>query len=166
VMIDGVPINPPSGPSIGGGGPVGRTAADVIQGINVFAIDRVEVIKRTVPMLGEGGRNGIISIFMKSGTELEEANEAMMNNFIPFKLNGFPTQKRFTEIIEEQKLNPLLRGLKPTLYWNPELTTNTEELSQKVQFKSSESGGPMWVEIKGITADGQPISGKFVLNEQ
>lgn len=166
VMIDGVPINPPSGSIIGGGSPGGRTATEVIAGINVFAIDRVEVIKRTVSMLGEGGRNGIISIFMKSGADLQKANEAMMNNFTPFKLTGYPVQKSFSEIIEEQNLNPLLRGLKPTLYWNPELITNTEELSQKVQFKSPESGGQMWVEIKGITADGKPIIGKFVLNQQ
>lgn len=166
VMIDGVPVNPPSGPMIGGGSPAGRTATDIISGINVFAIERVEVIKRTVPMLGEAGRNGIISIFMKTGEELQKANDAIRNNFTPFKLQGFQKQKSFQEVVEEQQLNPLLRGLKPTLYWNPEVITNTEELSQAIQFKSSESAAPMWVEIKGITADGQPVEGKFVINQQ
>jgi hypothetical protein len=151
---------------LGGGSPAGRTATEVIEGINVFAIDRVEVIKRTVSMLGEGGRNGIISIFMKSGADLEKANEAMMNNFTPFKLSGFPTSRKFADVMEEQKLNPLLRGLRPTLYWNPEVITNTEALSQNVQFESSQTGGPMWVEIKGISADGQPIEGRFVINQQ
>lgn len=165
VMIDGVPINPPTGSMLGGGSPSGRTATDIIAGINVFAIKRVEVIKRTVSMLGEGGRNGIISIFMKTGKELEEANEALSNNFTSFQLTGFPIKKSFSTILEEQQQNPLLRGLKPTLYWNPELITNSEELSQKVQFKSSATGSPMWVEIKGISADGQPIEGRFVLNQ-
>jgi hypothetical protein len=165
VMIDGVPINPPSG-SLLGGSPSGRTATEVIEGINVFAIERVEVIKRTVSMLGEGGRNGIISIFMKSGAALRKANEAMMNSFTPFKLSGFPEPRKFADVLEEQKLNSLLRGLKPTLYWNPEVITNTEELSQNVQFKSSKTGGPMWVEIKGISAEGQPIEGRFVINQQ
>ncbi|WP_373400372.1 hypothetical protein V8V91_12670 [Algoriphagus halophilus] len=126
----------------------------------------MEVIKRTVPMLGEAGRNGIISIFMKTGEELQKANDAIRNNFTPFKLQGFQKQKSFQEVVEEQQLNPLLRGLKPTLYWNPEVITNTEELSQAIQFKSSESAAPMWVEIKGITADGQPVEGKFVINQQ
>ncbi|MEN2281791.1 carboxypeptidase regulatory-like domain-containing protein [Algoriphagus sp. SE2] len=166
VMIDGVPINPPSGSMLGGGSTSSRTATEVIAGINVFAIERVEIIKRTVSMLGEGGRNGIISIFMKSGADLEKANQAMMNNFTPFKLSGFPASRKFTDVIGEQKLNPLLRGLKPTLYWNPEVITNTEELSQKIQFKSSISGGPMWVEIKGISADGQPLEGRFVINQE
>ncbi|WP_296703344.1 TonB-dependent receptor plug domain-containing protein, partial [Algoriphagus sp.] len=166
VMIDGVPINPPTGSILGGGGASSRTATDVLAGINVFAIERVEVIKRTVSMLGEGGRNGIISIFMKSGAALKEAQEAMSNSFTPIKLSGFPTPRKFTEVMEEQKLNPLLRSLKPTLYWNPEVITNTEELSQKVQFQSSKTGGPMWVEIKGISADGQPIEGRFVINKE
>lgn len=165
VMIDGVPINPPSGPMIGGGSPGGRTATEVIQGINVFAIKRVEIIKRTVPMLGEGGRNGIISIFMKSGAELEKANEANMNSFTPFKLYGYQAPRKFEDVMEEQKSNSLLRGLKPTLYWNPEVITNTEELSQKVQFISSKTAGPMWVEIIGISAEGQPIVGRFVINQ-
>ena len=166
IMIDGVPINPPSGPMIGGGSASGRTATDIIAGINVFAIKRVEVIKRTVSMLGEGGRNGIISFIMKSGAELEEANEAMSNSFKPFKLSGFPKLKKFETVIEAQAQEPLLRGLKPTLYWNPEIITSEDVLSQKVTFKSSLSGGPMWVEIKGITADGQPVEGKFVINQQ
>ncbi len=166
VMIDGVPINPPSGSMLGGAGLGARTATEVIEGINVFAIDRVEVIKRTVSMLGEGGRNGIISIFMKSGADLEKANEAMMNSFKPFKLTGFPSSRKFEDVMKEQQLNPFLRGLKPTLYWNPQIITNTEELSQKVQFQSSPTGGPMWVEIKGISADGQPIEGRFVINQQ
>ncbi|MBN3520678.1 carboxypeptidase-like regulatory domain-containing protein [Algoriphagus lutimaris] len=166
VMIDGFPINPSSGPTIGGGSPSSRTATEIISGINVFAIKRVEVIKRTVSALGEGGRNGIISIFMKTGADLQKANEAIMNDFTPFNLSGFPSLRKFEDVMDEQENNSLLRGLKPTLYWNPEIITNTEELSQKVEFQSSKSGGPMWVEIKGITADGQPVEGKFVINQQ
>lgn len=166
VMIDGVPINPQFGSMVGGGSVASRTAADVIAGINVFAIDRVEVIKRTIPMLGEGGRNGVISIFMKSGAELEKANEAMKNNFTPNLLSGYPVEIKFQDVIETQKDNSLLRGLQPTLYWNPQLITNTEELSQKVSFKSSVSAGAMWVEIKGITAEGRPVKGTFIINQK
>lgn len=166
VMIDGVPINPPSGSMVGGGSLASRTASDVIAGINVFAIDRVEVIKRTIPMLGEGGRNGVISIFMKSGAELEKANEAMKNNFTPQLLSGYPIEQKFLDVIEAQKGNPVLRGLQPTLYWNPQVITNTEELTQKISFKSSESAGPMWIEIKGITAEGQAVEGRFIINQK
>ncbi|MBN7814916.1 carboxypeptidase regulatory-like domain-containing protein [Algoriphagus pacificus] len=166
VMIDGVPINPSSGPTIGGGSPSGRTATDIIAGINVFAIKRVEVIKRTVSALGEGGRNGIISIFMKTGLDLQKANDAIMNDFTPFYLSGYPSLRKFEDVMDEQENNSLLRGLRPTLYWNPEIITNSEELSQKVQFQSSKTGGPMWVEIKGISADGQPIEGRFVINQE
>jgi hypothetical protein len=165
VLIDGVPINFPSGTTLGGGGS-GRTVAQVIDGINVFAIARVEVIKRTVPVFGDGGRNGIISIFMKTGRELELANEAMQNNFTSYKLTGYSTPKGFQEVQNEQKANPLLRGLSPTLYWNPELITTESELVKKVQFKSAESGGPMWVEIRGISEKGEIIYGSFLINAQ
>lgn len=166
VFIDGVPINFPSGTTLGGGGPMGRSVLQIIEGINVFAIDRVEVIKRLVPSLGDAGRNGVISIFMKTGKDLEAANEAKRNSFSTFTLTGYPTPRSFLDIQKEQLENPLLRGLIPTLYWNPEVITSELELAKKVQFKSSESGGPMWIEIKGISETGEIVYGSFLINEQ
>ena len=166
VFIDGVPINFPSGTTLGGGGPTGRSVLQIIEGINVFAIDRVEVIKRLVPSLGDAGRNGVISIFMKTGKDLELANEAKRNNFTSFKLSGYPIPSNFQDIQKVQLENPLLRGLSPTLYWNPEVITSELELAKKVQFKSSESGGPMWVEIRGISETGEILTGSFLINEQ
>lgn len=166
VIIDGVPINFPTGTTLDGGGPTSRSVLQIIEGINVFAIDRVEVIKRLVPSLGDAGRNGIISIFMKTGKELEAANEAKRNSFSTFTLAGYPAPRSFLDIQKEQLDNPLLRGLSPTLYWNPEVITSELELARKVQFKSSVIGGPMWVEIRGISETGEILFGSFLINEQ
>jgi hypothetical protein len=97
---------------------------------------------------------------------LELANEAKRNSFSTFTLAGYPAPRSFLDIQKEQLENPLLRGLSPTLYWNPEVITSELELAKKVQFKSSESGGPMWVEIRGISETGEILTGSFLINEQ
>jgi hypothetical protein len=55
VMVDGVVL-------VTGGT---STAADNIRSINPFDIERVEVVSRMVPMLGDQGRNGVIAIYLK-----------------------------------------------------------------------------------------------------
>ncbi|WP_332910735.1 hypothetical protein [Algoriphagus boritolerans] len=47
----------------------GATAADNLRSINPFDIDRVEVVTRMAPMLGDQGRNGIIAVYLKDNLD-------------------------------------------------------------------------------------------------
>ncbi len=160
VLINGSPANFISGGMIAGG--ASRSVYNVIEGINVMAIDRVEVIKRMVPQYGDQGSNGIISIFLKTGAELEK----MANNYNLFQLEGFKSNVSF-DIAEESRGNyPFLEPFKPTLYWNPFIVTDGTKLSVPFEFKLNSISGPFLVEIRGITELGKAVYGTFILNQK
>ena len=151
VMINGIPA-----------ALAGTPVIDVLARINVFAIDRVEVIRRLVPTLGDQGRNGVISIFTKTGKEYEEAIMANMNSFQSFSIEGFPKKEWLLEKIK--KATDTNQTQRPVLYWNPNLISTENTLSQKILFTTGNQAGPIWLEIKGITNFGEPVYGHFVLN--
>jgi hypothetical protein len=160
VLINGVPANGSSGTVLGGGGG-GRTFYEVLEGVNIFNIERVEVIRRLVPMYGDLGRNGVISIILKSGDQLQK--EA--NNFTLLKLKGFAPRIPFEVAEASREFKPFLKPFRPTLYWNPALTNDGSRLSIPIEFLLNEKAGPILVEVRGITELGEPIYGTFVLNE-
>jgi hypothetical protein len=160
VLINGVPANGSSGTTLGGGGG-GRTFYEVLEGINIFNIERVEVIRRLVPMYGDLGRNGVISIILKSGEQLQKEG----NNFTLLKLQGFAPRIPFEVVEASRKFYPFLKPFRPTLYWNPSLTNDGSRLAIPIEFLLNEKAGPILVEVRGITELGEPIYGTFVLNE-
>lgn len=164
VLVNGSPMNSAGLSGLGGGSSGGQTAFDVISNLNVFSIERVEVIRRLVPQYGDLGRNGIISIFLKAGLDRSKAIEANMNNYTIFKLNGYPQIQSFEEVEKSRANFPFLTEYKPTLYWNPNLITEGSRMSQLIEFDLNEQSGPVWVEIRGITALGAPIYGTFLIN--
>lgn len=163
VLINGAPVNSPSGGTFGGTGG-GQTAYDVISNLDVFSIERVEVIRRLVPQYGDQGRNGLISIILKSGLDRAKAMEANMNNYTIFNLEGYSENQPFAELEKSRAEFPFLAEHKPTLYWNPYLITEESRMSQQVEFSLNENSGPIWVDIKGITEQGEPIYGCFLIN--
>lgn len=164
VLINGAPVNSPSGgATVTGGG--GQTAYDVISNLDVLSIERVEVIRRLVPQYGDQGRNGLISIILKTGLDRTKAMEANMNNYTIFKLDGYSEIRSFEKLEESRAEFPFLTEYKPTLYWNPNLITEESRMTQLIEFKLNEKSGPVWVEIRGITALGEPIFGSFLLND-
>ena len=160
VLINGVPANGSSGTLLGGGGG-GRTFYEVLEGVNIFNIERVEVIRRLVPMYGDLGRNGVISIILKSGEQLQKEG----NNFTLLKLQGFAPSLPFEVTESSRKFYPFLNPFRPTLYWNPSLTNDGSRLSIPIEFLLNEKSGPILVEVRGITELGEPIYGTFLLNE-
>jgi hypothetical protein len=144
----------------------GEPVIDIISSINVFAIDKVEVVRRLIPTLGDQGRNGVISIFLKTGLEYEKAMEESRNSFKLFQFDGLRANQPFEEIIRIQAEEPILKGIKPTLYWNPVLVTDRFSQSKSVEFKTSEKAGSMWIEIRGISETGEILTGSFLINEQ
>lgn len=163
VLINGAPINSAGGGTFGGTGG-GQTAFDVISNLDVFSIERVEIIRRLVPQYGDQGRNGIISIILKSGLDRAKAMEANMNNYTIFNLGGFPAYQAFEELEKSRAGFPFLTEFKPTLYWNPYLIATESRMSQQIEFQLNEKSGPIWVEIRGITDLGEPIYGSFLIN--
>ncbi len=151
VMVDGVVL-------VGGGM---STAADNLRTLNPFDIDRVEVVTRMVPMLGDQGKNGVIAVYLKD--KLEEGEEMLLKSqgMVSYTLEGFQVPSNFTQRV----YGPGDKDDRQTLYWNPYLVTNEKgELS--LSFFSNDLGGAVVIEVRGLTVEGSPIQGTFVLNKK
>lgn len=137
------------------------TAADNLRTLNPFDIDRVEVVTRMVPMLGDQGKNGVIAVYLKD--KLAEGEEALSKSqgMVSYTLEGFQVPSNFTPRV----YGPGDKDDRQTLYWNPYLVTNEKgELS--LSFFSNDLGGAVVIEVRGLTVEGSPIQGTFVLNKK
>jgi hypothetical protein len=155
VMVDGVVL-------VGGGM---ATAADNIRTINPFDIDRVEVVSRMVPMLGDQGRNGVIAIYLKDELDGNKDNPLEGKGMATYALEGFQVPSDFTPRTYGPDSPVGAKDDRQTLYWNPYLVSNEKgELS--LSFFSNDLGGAVVIEVRGVTVDGNPIQGTFVLNKK
>jgi hypothetical protein len=155
VLVNGIPA-----------GLAGQPVIDILRTINVFAIEKVEVVKRLVPTLGDQGRNGVISIFLKSGQDYEKAMLEGMNSFQTFQFEGLRSSQSFGDLMKIQSETPILKGIKPTLYWNPTLITDQFSQSKAIEFNTGEKAGPIWIELRGVSETGEILYGSFLINEQ
>jgi hypothetical protein len=153
VMLDGMVL-------VSGGS---TTSADNIRTINPFDIDRVEVVSRMVPMLGDQGRNGVIAIYLKD--KLEEEELLASKGIVRVTLEGFQAPSPFTNVSYGEGSPVREKDDRQTLYWNPYLVT-TEEGEVRVSFFSNDLAGPVVVEVRGLTVDGTLLKGTFLLNKK
>jgi TonB-dependent Receptor Plug Domain len=142
------------------------TAADNLKSINPYDIDRVEVVSRTVSMLGDQGRNGVIAVYLKSGGSSETSPPSLKSSGInEFTIEGFQPGTPFFQIDYSQETDEELTDKRQTIYWNPFLVTDQ---SGKVSFSfyTNDLAGPMTVVVKGLGLDGLPVSGTFTINKK
>lgn len=139
------------------------TAADNLRGINAFDIDRVEVVTRMAPMLGDQGRNGVISVYLKDNLAMEDlSGQPGMREFL---VEGFQPQGSFVLVDYEQITEKVEKDDRQTLYWNPFLIAD-EKGEVTLYFYTNDSAGPVVIEVRGLGIDGEIISGTFILNQK
>lgn len=152
ILLNGSPITSVLGPSIGANPKEDQYRA--LQSINVFTIERVEVMKSVVTLLGEAGRFGAVNIITKQGQHVGSKEKPYQE----FKLQGL---QRPIDIS-----NPLYTFPSSTYYWNPEVKISSSQTSTSVTFKLPENPGAFWVLVNGVNASGEPVSGRFLINDK
>jgi hypothetical protein len=152
-MLDGVVL-------VTGGA---STAADNIRTINPFDIDRVEVVSRMVPMMGDQGRNGVIAIYLKDS--MESSGDLSGKGIVETIIEGYQPPGNFFQIDYATLTTPIEKDDRQTLYWNPYLVTD-EKGELTLSFYSNDTAGPVVIEVRGLTIDGELIKGTFVLNKK
>jgi len=163
IMVDNVPIYRPSGSTFGGptlpeanmsytaGNPQFARLSD----INVFGIERIEIVKSMSPMYGPDGQYGVINIIMKTGQDFQRDFLNSGNSFREFKLTGFSDAKPF-QFVDDGAISPVY-------HWEPNLTISEGKTSGSTEFALPKNAEAFWVVVNGITEKGDPVSGKFFL---
>lgn len=143
----------------------GATAADNLRSINPFDIDRVEVVTRMAPMLGDQGRNGIIAVYLKDNRDSGLDGLAGQPGIREFVVEGYQPTGNFIPVDYEQIFEPVEKDDRQTLYWNPFLIAD-EKGTVTLSFYTNDSEGPVAVEVRGLGIDGEVIVGTFILNQK
>ena len=139
------------------------TAADNLRALNPFDIDRVEVVTRMVSMLGDQGKNGVIAVYLKD--KLEEEGVLASKGIIRVTLEGFQAPSDFPSVSYREESSSLVKDDRQTLYWNPYLVAN-EQGEVQLSFFTNDLAGPVVIEVRGMTVDGAPLKGTFLLNKK
>lgn len=143
----------------------GATAADNLRSINPFDIDRVEVVTRMAPMLGDQGRNGVIAVYLKDNLDMGMDGLAGQPGLKEFLVEGYQPTGTFIPVDYEQITEPVEKDDRQTLYWNPFMIAD-EKGTVSFSFYTNDSEGPVVVEVRGLGIDGEIIVGTFILNQK
>jgi hypothetical protein len=163
IMIDNLPISGPTGSTFSGptlpeanmSYSTGNPQFSRLNDINVFGIERIEIVRSMSPMYGEDGQFGVINIIMKTGEDAQRDILNGRNSFRDFYFSGFSKAKRF----EYQDDG----GISPVYHWDPMLTIPEGKTSGSTQFVLPKNAEAFWVIVNGITENGDPVFGKFHL---
>ncbi|WP_051287191.1 TonB-dependent receptor [Algoriphagus mannitolivorans] len=139
------------------------TAADNLRTINPFDIDRVEVVNRMVSTLGDQGKNGVIAVYLKEN--LKPTLTDRPPGFQEFTIEGLQPSRNFFPVDYSQINEAVEKDDRQTLLWDPYLVTD-EKGEVTISFYSNDSDGPVVVEIKGLTIDGEAVFGTFLLRKK
>jgi hypothetical protein len=80
-------------------------------------------------------------------------------------IEGYQPPGSFFEIDYATLTTPIEKDDRQTLYWNPYLVTD-EKGELTLSFYSNDAAGPIVVEVRGLTVDGEILKGTFVLNKK
>lgn len=150
VMIDNVPMS--------------GSAGEILQSINVYSIESIEVVTRASPLYGSAGVNGVISLFTKKGVG---------SNYVPLdrslqrvKLGGYarPYLFRFPDY-GNKKEDKNQTDYRSILYWDPYLVTD-DEGTTRVSFYAADLETNYRIVIEGISENNEPLRGVHFISIQ
>lgn len=163
IMVNGSPIHRPVGSTFGGPTVAGSNLSFTesnpqfarLSDINVFNIERIEIIRSMLPVYGPDGQFGMINIILKTSDDYERDMKNSGNSFREFKLTGFSNPQPF-EFLDEGAISPVY-------HWEPALTIPEGKTSGSTEFILPKNTEAFWVIVNGITENGDPVYGKFFM---
>ncbi|MBX2913698.1 MAG: carboxypeptidase regulatory-like domain-containing protein [Cyclobacteriaceae bacterium] len=141
--------------------PVGGSTGTILQNLDINMVERIEVSSRMNVLYGDQGRNGIIAVYLKDGftrfTSIADVTPS-------FELKGFNRPFMF---ISPDYSNPnqdnSISDFRSTVYWNPELKKQSDNL-YTCSFFTSDMPGQYRITLQGITHQNQPVYQESVLS--
>jgi TonB-dependent SusC/RagA subfamily outer membrane receptor len=157
VLLDGVPVNAFSDGSI-------ESTVSMIRGLTPHDIERVEVLRYSnASAYGSRGANGVIVITTRKNTgNYQRFGER--GRFEELKVAGFSPVKKFRApnyAVAHQSHS--LPDYRATLYWNPTVSTETENIAE-VSFYAADLSTQYRIVVEGITSEGLVVHGEKLIS--
>lgn len=128
--------------------------------ISAAMIEKVEVVRRAVPIYGARGANGLISIITKSGTGFVDPAD---RDFSLFKIKGYDLPQKFQATDYQTETRPEGTDARLTIHWAPHVEVNTAEGSS-ISFYTADLPGRYRISVEGLTDRGVPIKGEYFIS--
>ena len=139
----------------------GTSVAANLSTINPNDVDRVEVVSRTSSMMGDQGRNGVIAVYLKKGGGVSPISNFPGRDMNSAILEGFSVPGNFFVFDYEQLEEAPAWDERATLYWNPQLISDSDSGQIQVIFFTNDSPAPKIVVVEGVDQKGNPIQARF-----
>jgi len=123
--------------------------------LNPTDIETVEVLKNTNALIyGVSSGSGVLLFTTKTGGATKTPNE-LSPGLLPFKANGFHTTREFysPKYTTAQALANVRPDLRSTIYWQPEVTTDTKGQAS-FSYYNADGTGNYKVIVEGIDENG------------
>lgn len=133
--------------------PVSGSAGEILSRLDINQVERIEFSRRINVLYGEQGRNGIISVYLKSGAVIGERDTGIRS----FQLPGFHRPLDFrSPDYADSTFESTGADYRSTLYWNPEVVPDSTGTISLV-FTTSDLDGPYRITLEGLTKSGKPV---------
>lgn len=129
-----------------------------ILSLNVYAVDRVEVVKSLAKSVvyGDQARGGIISVFLKAGVEnaLTVSGESSKNNAIATFQGYFSPRQFYSPKYSNETNQSSIPDLRSTVYWAPMVNTDLNGKAT-VEYFNTDAGSTIRVYVEGLSTNGK-----------
>ena len=141
--------------------PMSGVAGDILESINAYTIESIEVITRVNPALGSLGANGVISIYTRKGLSPDYIPPTRPMQVI--KIRGYATPRNFRyPNYGNAKTDRTQIDYRSIIYWNPDLITNESGVSS-VSLYAADLQTQYRVVVEGVTENNKPVRGVYYL---
>jgi len=128
---------------------VDNSAASALDNINPQDVERVEIISRAIPLLGNLGYGGLIAVYTRTTVT---GREALAGAFQFTEMRGLQTYRQ----------DRAGQG-SATVYWNPELRIMPFSAGIRVPFRVPHPG-KYRVMVQGVTAANKPVRNAVIID--
>ncbi|MCB0489772.1 MAG: carboxypeptidase-like regulatory domain-containing protein [Cyclobacteriaceae bacterium] len=130
-------------------------AHTVLSSIDPATIVRIELTTRINPMHGAQGAGGVLSIYTKTGAEIESRPQDP--NFVTLNIKGFDISRDFSSPRYDLPSEDTSRGdYRATIYWNPTVVSGTSH-ETSLSFFAADLETSYRIEVEGLTKNGRPV---------
>jgi len=139
----------------------GDYPADIVAAMDPETISSIEYTSRINPIYGAQGAWGVLAIYTKVGP----ADDAKFQPIQAIKVPGYSRPNKFrSPDYSNDKIDMTKADFRSTLYWNPNVRTDSKTGKASVSFFGSDLSGKYHIVVEGVTEKGEPVRCEYYID--
>ncbi len=136
------------------------TPEEILSNIDPAIVETIEVKKGINVLYGSLGGSGIVSIYTKKDYQKNESMKALSVMKVP----GYSRAREFSAPdYSDPQTDTSQADYRSTVYWNPKVKPDDKTGAASVSFFASDLPGKYQVVVEGITQNGEPVRGTYLI---